>query len=220
MKKQAKRVKWVCPECEGAKLGSKRPRVNAAIRYCLGCTEKTGFLVERTAPVLEAARLRSAERSRAKSAAKKAREAAPYTVEGVDLRRELVRLCGPKGIGAKRLPGLTIHRTNKTYTTGRAWSSHRLHLSLPKNATLEEAVVVLIHEVAHLALFWGRRIEGVDDYSADRGGAHGKPFLQTMKALAFGVYGVDPSLDLSAGYHKFHTNLEAALRESAWYRRA
>ena len=42
-----KRPGWVCPECEGRVLGSTRPRKNSVKLYCLPCSGRTGFLVER-----------------------------------------------------------------------------------------------------------------------------------------------------------------------------
>lgn len=42
-----KRYRWNCPQCGSGKLLGKRPKKNATGRYCLDCSEKTGYLVER-----------------------------------------------------------------------------------------------------------------------------------------------------------------------------
>ena len=75
-------------------LASSRPRRDDVARYCLPCSKKTGRLVRRAAPVLEAGRAARAVRTKSKRAAKvtreKAAEAARYLVDGVDLRAAML----------------------------------------------------------------------------------------------------------------------------------
>lgn len=96
-------VRWVCPRCGNSINGPERPRKDDVRRYCLRCSEKTGRLVERTAPKLERERAVKAERAQAQrkvASARKAtqraaaaeRERARRTVVGVNLDDELARL--------------------------------------------------------------------------------------------------------------------------------
>lgn len=50
-----RRFRWACPTVNSghpAVLGSSRPHREDIVRYCLACSEATGRLVLRTAPVL------------------------------------------------------------------------------------------------------------------------------------------------------------------------
>lgn len=67
------RKRWICPLCENGVLAPSRPRKNNVLRYCLPCSEKTGKLVERTCPALDAKREAKAERKRAKAAKRPAK---------------------------------------------------------------------------------------------------------------------------------------------------
>lgn len=216
---KSKRVRWECPNgLHPGKLGSTRPKADATVRFCLDCSEIEGVLVQRVVPSLERTRAKGKERSRKKSEAKKAREAEPFTVEGVDVRVELKRMI--KAIGMKRAPRLKVYRTNKRHTTGRAWSSGRIHLSMPKDCTRLSGITLLIHELAHHILFWNYRLDGVTRQDrGDRRTSHGPEFLQTMKAIALATYGVDCSVDLGASYHDLHKNIREALKGSAWFKR-
>jgi hypothetical protein len=53
--------RWVCPNCSGGLLAPSRPRKDDVRRYCLGCSKRTGRLVERTCPALERERATSRE---------------------------------------------------------------------------------------------------------------------------------------------------------------
>lgn len=89
-------VRWVCPQCGKGANGSTRPRMDDAVRYCLGCTAKTGKLVLRTAPALEAKRQELATQAKAKAqlAAQqaKARKQAYYQIEVIDAQDQHVTL--------------------------------------------------------------------------------------------------------------------------------
>ena len=73
-RKQAARVTWRCPTCGNGVLGSKAPRKNNIVRYCLPCSAKAGKLIERVCPTLDrkreqkdTARKAKAERKREKA---------------------------------------------------------------------------------------------------------------------------------------------------------
>lgn len=55
-------ARWSCPKCGGGRLAPRRARLDDIRRYCLGCSEQTGRLVERVCKVAEKAR----ERQRSK----------------------------------------------------------------------------------------------------------------------------------------------------------
>jgi len=72
MKQHKKQHNWMCPECGSTKRAPKAPRMNDVRRYCLPCSESTGYLVERTAPALVAKRKRKEEAKRIQAARKAA----------------------------------------------------------------------------------------------------------------------------------------------------
>lgn len=162
-----KRYRWKCPRCGSGKLLGMRPRVNATDRFCLPCSEETGTLVERVCPVLETQREKAAAKAAEKQKQKRLREAGKYVVNGVDLRKELSRLwriaqrIEPR-LGKQSPPTLTIHRSKRWGTSGRAWTSSfaltkgkggavyrgpRIHLTCGTN--LGTMLYVFAHEVAH-----------------------------------------------------------------------
>lgn len=69
-----KQYRWVCPECETAIHAPSRMRSNDVRRYCLDCSDATGFLVERACPVLDRKREASRQRSQKKAATKARRK--------------------------------------------------------------------------------------------------------------------------------------------------
>ena len=153
------RTRWVCPNGCPAVLGPTRPRRDNIVRYCLACSAKAGKLVERTAPAMEKKSKASAERSSAKAKLKamreREREAAKWTVEGVDLRKALTKAMRlPSASHMRREPGFTISRSRtKDYTTGRAWDTRRIHLTIGVGESASRAVGVLLHELAHVACY-------------------------------------------------------------------
>jgi hypothetical protein len=63
-----KMIRWACPNgCPGV-LGPSRPRRDDVRRYCLKCSEDSGRLVERVAPVIERRRQSAKERAKRKRA--------------------------------------------------------------------------------------------------------------------------------------------------------
>jgi hypothetical protein len=67
------KTRWECPNGCGAVMGPRRPRKDDVRRYCLPCSEESGRLVERVAPVVEKERKAAAERAAKKRAARAAR---------------------------------------------------------------------------------------------------------------------------------------------------
>lgn len=153
-KRKAKRHRWVCPICGVGALGSSRPRKNATVRYCLACSAKSEYLVERSAPAL--AKKRSAV-SQAKATQRKkrvqraeAKETERWTFGSIDLRKEADRIC-------KRFK---IRKPNISLRIGKSWGcsgrSHggRVTMTVYEKASGSEALALLIHELAHEANPW------------------------------------------------------------------
>ena len=141
------------------------------MRYCLDCSAKTGYLVERTCPALE--RQREAKRVRAKAKAKanrarkrrrkeagqqakEARVAARRKVAG-DLGEELRRLwptalrLSQRETLPAQVPTLSLRSRNDGFTSGCAWpSKHKIHLSVGLEDDRAGAQGTLAHEICHL----------------------------------------------------------------------
>lgn len=75
----SKQTRWKCPICNDGLLAPQRPRLDDVRRYCLPCSAKTGRLVERIAPALEAQRTRRNEQR--SSRAKKKRQSQRRRIE-------------------------------------------------------------------------------------------------------------------------------------------
>lgn len=100
--------RWVCPRCETGKLAPSKPRLDDTRRYCLPCSDKTGRLVKRACPTIEAkkearqtaqaeraARVRAKQRTKrcaAQEAARERKRALWEARPGVDLRAETARI--------------------------------------------------------------------------------------------------------------------------------
>ncbi len=157
---KAKRYRWQCPQCKKSVLGGSRPRKDSIVRFCLPCSKKTGYLVERSCPTLEAKRQlkkaaakEKAERVKTKKCKKE--DETKYLYCGWDLREELKRLVWvATKLGydcSLTADDMTVSwRKKGEYTTGRAWQD-RIHLTLYEHCTPAKAIAVLAHEVAHSA---------------------------------------------------------------------
>lgn len=186
--------RWLCPKCGSGVHGPERPRRDDVRRYCLACSEETGWLVERSAPALERRREAALTRRRAKREVTRARERARFThdgtPEGLDLRTELKRLCRLAGKlrGRKLRPPaeFTVWRRKAwRHTTGRA-NGRRIHLTLPVDCSRGRACAVLTHEVAHHAGFMD----------------HGPRFRAFEVDLARAAYGVDADAALNQSAYR------------------
>ena len=202
-----KRIRWNCPNGHPGVLGPSRPPKDSIVRYCLTCSAKTGRLVERVAPALEAKRAAAAATSATKAKAKRARETAVrerkkaaeiarYTVEGVDLRNEMVcllRLKAWKGKfgspgrdgGFHRRPEFVISKRSQhpasRYGFAEPWRN-RIVIATYPGQTLADARETLVHELTHLVV--GHR-PGSRAW-------HGPEFKKTMLAAFKEAYKVGP----------------------------
>jgi hypothetical protein len=232
----AKRVRWECPNnIHPAVLSSTRPALDSTDRYCMACSMATKKLVKRVCPVLErqreAAKRRSDEkakknrvkmsaemkkaRAKADAARKRAEDAerARFTVEGVDLRDELVVLLrlkawnghfgkpGPDG-GFHRRPELTV--TRRSSMPGRLgyaepWRN-RISIAIWPGMTLADAREILVHELTHLVVGHQRGSRAW----------HGPQFKATMLAAFKQAYKVGP---VGIPDNVYHGRYAAALRK-------
>lgn len=86
------------------------------------------------------------------------------TVFGYDPDQEIKKLwrtgiesgLWANSFGFKHVPKLTVRQSKtKHYTTGTAWNTHKIALTLGKEAGPGDLLGVLAHEVSHLLLPWG-----------------------------------------------------------------
>lgn len=154
--------RWTCPEAQhtGA-LAPSRMRKNDIRRFCIPCSQATGFLVERIAPALVAKREVSKKKSAVKAAKKVVDSRARFMVAGIDAEKYMRKLAllpvfgGRQGRVYRRITsqdfslvvehGKDGRRTKLGHCSG--WEI-KLHTH-PEwtEATLRE---VLIHELMHI----------------------------------------------------------------------
>jgi len=171
------RTRWVCPRCGDGTLGSRRPRRDDVVRYCLTCSAETGRLVQRTAPTLERQRAAKQERRKraGRSQAERAAEAerAYYTVRAVDaagsehvvdLREELARACSTPLLraGLRRWqrghrPSLEVYTSQSPWRErrgrGTAWPwENRIRIRVWDGMPYEWLIELVHHEVVHVAV--------------------------------------------------------------------
>ena len=88
---------WRCPDCGNQKRAPGKPRRNDVRRFCLPCSQRTGYMVERVCPTLEKKRAKVKAKVSAKGKAVRAKATAVrkvkkasandvYFVDGVDVR--------------------------------------------------------------------------------------------------------------------------------------
>jgi hypothetical protein len=167
-----KRKRWDCPNEEHAGvLAPGRLRKIDVRRYCLDCSVEAGVLVERVCKANEKKAVASKTKSKRKAQSKRAKQARVReqaqqrqrdreVIDGIDIAREVDRVWAHalKLQGAnmrrRRVPVLTVSRRDDGRTSGRAWSSGRIHLSIGEGAKRARIVGVIAHEVAH-HMAWG-----------------------------------------------------------------
>jgi hypothetical protein len=212
------RVRWECPTGQHpAILASTRPARDAIVRYCLKCSEATGKLTPRVAPALERKRAAAAESAAAKAKAARAKAAAAkikakaaedarYTVEGVDLRKEMTKLLklrifgGTTGRLFRNPPDLVISRRSSAPTSRygyaeHTWSGRRISICTWPGLTLADARETLVHELVHHFVGLHR--------------GHDEVFRQTMTKAFREAYKVLP---VGVGHNVYHGRYAAALR--------
>lgn len=203
--------RWRCPNCGSGKLAPGRARKDDTRRYCLPCSERTGRLVERACPALDARRDAKATARKETTQRVKGRERERLTkravVEGLDVREEWKRLCSLGVVrlrlrdqGRRSIP-LTIGRTAlKGHTTGHAYYAGPVHVTLPEGCTRGQAAAILAHELAH----------SVASHHAEH---HGEGWRRTFALILADGYGVKVA-DVKAGQTwRLHQHVEDLLHE-------
>lgn len=178
------RKRWICPDCGSGVLAPSKPRRDDVRRYCLDCSKRTGRLVERICPALEAQRQRKQEqraaknrRRRAAARRKKGREAEERKklfderslVDDLNLHKEARKMWRTAALRDARktwhaedapLPEITIRQsTEKRYTSGtchQTWHllQRRITMTLCAQRNAPEILTTLLHEMAHAACPW------------------------------------------------------------------
>ena len=94
---------WRCPDCGNQKRAPGKPRRNDVRRFCLPCSQRTGYMVERVCPTLEKKRTKVKAKVSAKGKAVRAKATAvrkikeatiekTFYIDGVDVRPILKRM--------------------------------------------------------------------------------------------------------------------------------
>lgn len=216
----SKKVRWACPtDRHKGELGSSRPPKDSLLRYCLSCSVESGRLVERVAPALERKRATAAQTSAAKVKARRVREAKArarkkaaeterYTVEGVDLRDEMKRLCKLRAFGGKtgrlfkRPPELQISRRSSTPYSRYGFAepyANRIVLATWPGQDIADARETLVHELTHIVV----------GQSRESSSWHGPAFHQLLTAAFKEAYKVLP---VGVRDNSYHGRYAAALR--------
>lgn len=161
---------WECPTCGDRKRGLTKPRLDATIRFCLGCSAKSDHLVPRVCTTVERAKV-------AKKINRELREEERSFWGGVDLREVWKLMLQLPGIPERLLrkkPTMKVRRcTIRPRQVGTAWyEEHRVQVSVWKNRPLSHVVETLIHELAHLVTYAEAEVTG-----------HGPRFQRTLEAL-------------------------------------
>lgn len=143
------RRRWKCQLCEDVVLAPTRPRRDDVRRFCLDCSKKTGRLVERVCPTLDAKRAKKNE----KRAARRKSDAEKRAADPLVRLRKLFRKW-------KKWDGWTRDLTRATLRLSRGTSHHSsghcytvsqsLHVTV--GTDWEDAKGTLVHELTHAAL--------------------------------------------------------------------
>ena len=192
----SKQHRWICPSCgSGALLGS-RPRRNATSRYCLPCSTRTGYLVERDCPTLNAKRAEKHERKAALVVEHKARERvkadAKVTFAGINVRDETRRVIAVARTLGKMPPVRSVvirTRREGRHTSGYARYSGHIVLTLSHEAAPCAIKALIAHEVAHVLH------GGVD-------GPHSESYWTCLAELVEAAYGVHVPVLIGVAWKK------------------
>ncbi len=167
--------RWLCPNGCGGKLAPERPRKNDVRRYCLRCSEKTGYLVERTCTSLERKRDAAKEQQKKKAAGKRralSRQRATkkerarerrfimgHDVQALCKRWYKLKSWAPYRSMPSRPPKLAIRLSStKSYLTAHAQvgGRHRITMTVPSDwveptpQRVAQVLMTIVHELAHL----------------------------------------------------------------------
>lgn len=190
----AKQARWRCPDCGHGHLAPRRPRRDDVRRYCLPCSQRTGRLVERVAPALDAKRAakrkRSEERRAGRARRERERERERLTIAGVHLPSEAATILRRSPTLRELSPGLTAEKiefkarrsSKRPRTLGYAWPyDRRVSVTDYPGVTAEGARETLLHEIVHLAV-------GRDP--SDHAAWHGRAFQKALRDARAEVYGL------------------------------
>lgn len=229
-------MRWVCPTCNGGALAPERPRKNDVRRYCLSCSKRTGKLVERVAPVLQARREKAAALRSERTQRLAQRETESWTVAGIDVRalahdcwvalghvvdeffaaRRLFRAALPQVILRRRRPrrwkyiGSDGEYTRVMPARGTSgWARGHSRVTLLVNPECDAAglLSLVVHDLAHCMHCCLRRNRA--DRTLD--GPHGDTFNRLMVNAAARLWGVTIGIG-RPGYDATNA-LEQALRD-------
>lgn len=210
---------WTCTRCESRVVGPQRPRKNAVARFCLSCSEKTGYLVPREcrAVIERATRRHEARKVKIKKTREKrtAKHETYITLNGVNLGAELYRIWNLPAARARRLthnrtqafPQLRVKRPANT----KAWSGYanfgRRTVMVRAGADVDQARIaeILVHEIAHMCT------------PVDSG--HDAWFTQTLNEIAREAWPDIANLPTHTSTKYVRGDiLYAAIKATAWYR--
>lgn len=152
------KTRWVCEKCGTAVMGSRRPRLDATVRFCLPCSAKSERLVKREAPVLERERLakatKAADAARLRAARKRDKQAVPWTVAGLDLREYVPvfwKALAPWH-GGRALPYIETPRKRSSHFYSSGHCRYGVRIVLSFGSDLPHAVELILHELTHAAV--------------------------------------------------------------------
>lgn len=202
--------RWVCRICGRGKTAPERMTKDDVRRWCLGCSEETGRLVERACPAVEKKRAAQRERTAARRDKRTKRNRAlrreAETYAGVhiptlveQLRRTFVRL----GFGRmRRKPQVSVRRSRERgpHAVGHAtYAHHRITMTISPATDRAEVCQLVAHEMAHLAA-------GLDPHDPKGWNAHGDQFNRALTAVAKAMWDVTVYIDEDGGgYGPSHT---------------
>lgn len=178
----ATRKRWTC-ECGNNVLAPGRMRKDDVRRFCLPCSERTGRLVARTCPSLEAVRGRKEAARREKRAASVAvaREKKAPLRRAKAARRRVARLRAWEREGLRMRPEwIALRRKSVPFAYGRAGRTG--FVVFGDDAPLVWLEVVLVHEFTHVCL--------VRTLNRGRVG-HGQAFRGLFLTAACEYFGID-----------------------------
>jgi hypothetical protein len=200
-------IRWLCPLCSRACLGLERPRQDDVRRYCLPCSKRTGRLVERAAPVLQARREKAAARRAVTTTRARDLEAERWTVAGEDVRQLRQRcwkvlvavvkedfadrfLLGGSHMMPREtsVPKIKLRRRAVDSPRGNSgWASGhapgRITLLVAATCTRAQIRGLVLHELSHCARNWLKTVDPRDT-------PHGDTFNKIMVLAAERLWGV------------------------------
>lgn len=194
---------WRCPKCRAGILAPSKLRKIDTRRWCLECSGETGKLVERKCKVNEDKSKTSKNKASKKAAKKRGKLSARkhaskqlkntfWLVDGLDLRKEFVRICAHPHLrdalqGKERIMEVFVQRNNcgTSYHGSARFSAMRIKLWMRRGeVTRFQAAELVCHEIAHLIN---------DDRREDRGGGrgHGEGWWAHFLEIVREAYGVN-----------------------------